>query len=240
MLRVIAIIGARSGSKGVPNKNIKELAGKPLMAWIIKTAKLSKYVNRIIISTDSDLYAKTAVKYGAEYLFLRPKSISNDFSPEFEYINHALSWLDSNENYKPDIIVRLFPTVPFQKTEDIDICIEKLINNSNADSSVVISKSRQHPMKALKIIDGKNNGKLVSYFNNSGRDVTPIARQNYQDAYFRANVIVSRFNTIQNKKSLTGDLVKFHIIPEERSLDIDSNFDFFIAEKIFKEVKENY
>ena len=90
MKKIIAIIGARSGSKGVKDKNIKEIFGKPLMSLIIKTALASKKINRVIVSTDSELYAETAKKYGAEVPFIRPYSISKDFSPEIEYINHAL------------------------------------------------------------------------------------------------------------------------------------------------------
>tara|TARA_B100000963_G_C22598683_1_gene659161 strand:+ start:1208 stop:1930 length:723 start_codon:yes stop_codon:yes gene_type:complete len=240
MKKVVAIVGARSGSKGVKDKNIKEILGKPLISLIIKTAIASKKINRVIVSTDSKHYAETAIKYGAEAPFIRPNKISKDFSPEIEYIKHALNWLKLNENYIPDIVVRLFPTVPFQKPEDIDLCVEKLLNNPNAESSVVISKSRQHPLKALKIIEDKNGKRLVSYLTESGRDVTPIARQNYKPAYFRSNIIVSRVNTIINKNSLTGDIVDFHEIPQERSLDIDSEFDFLIAEKIYKYIKENY
>ena len=201
MKKIIAIIGARSGSKGVKDKNIKEIFGKPLMSLIIKTALASKKINRVIVSTDSELYAETAKKYGAEVPFIRPYSISKDFSPEIEYINHALSWLKINEDYVPDIVVRLFPTVPFQKPEDIDSCIDKLLNNPLAESSVVISKGRQHPEKALKIIEDKNGKRLVSYLSESGRDVTPIARQNYETAYYRSNIIVSRINTIFDKNS---------------------------------------
>ena len=240
MKKVVAIIGARSGSKGVKDKNIRKIFGKPLISLIIKTALASKKINRVIVSTDSKLYAESAKKYGAEVPFIRPHSISKDFSPEIEYINHALGWLKLNENYIPDIVVRLFPTVPFQKPEDIDSCIDKLLKNPDAESSVVISKGRQHPLKALKIVEDKNGKRLVSYLSESGRDVTPIARQNYETAYFRSNVIVSKINTIIDKKSLTGDIVEFFEIPEERSLDIDCEFDFLIAEKIFKYVKENY
>jgi len=239
-MNVLAIIGARSGSKGVKDKNIKEIAGKPLISLIIKTALSSKYINRVIVSTDSELYAEIAKKYGAEVPFIRPSLISQDFSPEFKYINHGLNWLKTNEEYIPDIVVRLFPTVPFQKPEDIDSCIEKLLNNPKAESSVVISKGRQHPKKALKIIEDENGKRLVSFLSKSGMDVTPIARQNYEMAYFRSNVIVSKIDTIYNKKSLTGDYVEFFEIPEERSLDIDSEFDFLIAEKLFKYIKENF
>jgi N-acylneuraminate cytidylyltransferase/CMP-N,N'-diacetyllegionaminic acid synthase len=238
--KILAIIGARSGSKGVPDKNVRMLAGKPLMAWIINVAKSSKYINRVIVSTDSEKYREIAISCGAEVPFLRPEFISDDHSPEFDYIKHAIDWLAVNENYVPDIVLRLFPTVPFQTADDIDACLEQLFAYPQSDSSVVVAEARQHPEKALKIIEDKVVGqKLVTYLSEEGRYITPVSRQDYPKAYFRANVIASKIDTIKLKNSLTGDFVRFHIIPEERSLDIDSLFDFYLAEKIFSDIKKS-
>lgn len=237
-LRILGIIGARSGSKGVPNKNIQPLAGKPLMAWIIETAKRSRYINRVIVSTDSEEYATIARQYGAEVPYLRPKELATDTSPEFEYVEHAVEWLEKNEGYEPDIVVRLLPTVPLQMPEDVDSCIEELLKDPEAQSAVVIAEARQHPHKALKLVDnGKAGHYLVTYITGSGRDVTPIARQSYEKAYFRANVIVSRTEVIKEYHSLTGDRVRYHIIPQERAVDIDSSIDFFIVEQLMKQLK---
>ena len=145
-----------------------------------------------------------------------------------------LQYLSDKEGYKPDIVVRMMSTIPFQTTEDIDNVIKILLQNENSDSAVVISEARQHPQKALKIIEDNNNKRLVTYFSASSREVTPIARQNYDKAYFRSNIIASRISTIIKKNSLTGDLVKFHIIPQERAIDIDNEIDFKICENIIK------
>ena len=237
-LKIMGIIGARSGSKGVPDKNIKILAGKPLMAWIIEAAIESEAINRIIVSTDSESYANIAIQCGAEVPFLRPKELSTDKSPEFEYIAHAINWLEAHEGYKPDLVVRLLPTVPLQMPEDIDLCVDILLEDPNAQSCVVIAEARQHPQKALKFIGhGKGAKYLVTYITESGRDVTPIARQNYEKAYFRANVIVSRTAVIKEYDSLTGDRVRYHIIPQERAIDIDCPVDFLIAEVLIKKFK---
>lgn len=234
-LKILGIIGARSGSKGVPHKNIKLLAGKPLMAWIIEAAKKSCYINRLIVSTDSEEYAAIARSYSTEVPFIRPKDLAVDNSPEFEYVKQALDWLQANEGYIPDIVIRMLPTVPLQESHDIDACIEELLKDTDAHSAVVIAEARQHPLKALKLIDDGKGGKLVVTFNTeNGREVTPIARQNYEKAYFRANVIVSRLKTIYETASLTGDRVRYYIIPQERAIDIDSLADFFIAEQIIK------
>lgn len=237
-LKILAIIGARSGSKGVLHKNIRPLAGKPLIAWAIEAALKSRRVNRVIVSTDSQDYAAIAKKFGAEVPHLRPAELAADMSPEFDYIKYVLEWLKENENYVPDIVVRMHPTVPLQQPEDIDSCIEELLKDPEAHSAVVIAEARQHPHKALKLVeDGRGGKRLVTYVTGSGREVTPIARQNYEKAYFRANLIASKITTIKELDSLTGDRVRYHIIPQERAVDIDSPTDFLTVENLLKHLK---
>jgi CMP-N,N'-diacetyllegionaminic acid synthase len=239
-LKIMGIIGARSGSKGVPHKNIRLLMRKPLIAWIIETARASRYINRIVVSTDSDEYAEIARHYGAEVPYLRPKELAADHSPECEYVRDMVEWLEKHEQYKPDIVVRMMATVPLQVPEDVDLCIEELLRDPLAQSAVVIAEARQHPQKALKLVDDGMGGKrLVTYFTESGREVTPIARQHYEKAYFRANVIACRTQVIHETGSLTGDLVRYHIIPQERAIDIDSPIDFFIIEKLMEKFRND-
>ena len=119
-MEVLAIIGARSGSKSVKDKNIALVDGKPLLGRIIETARSSRNVNRVIVSTDSPEYAAVARDYHAETPFLRPAELAGELSPEFEYVRHALQWLEENEGYVPDIAVRCMATVPLQRTEDIE------------------------------------------------------------------------------------------------------------------------
>jgi len=234
-LEVMGIIGIRSGSKGVPSKNIKLLAGKPLVGWILDTAKKSKYMNRLIVSTDSQEYADIAISLGAEVPYLRPENLATDNSPEFEYVKHMIEYLQESEGYKPDIVVRMMATSPMQTIEDIDASIEELINDDKVDSTVVITEARQHPLKALKIInDNEGRTKLVTFFSESGREVTPIARQTYDKAYFRSNVITFRTRVVFDTNSLTGDLVHFQITSQENAVDIDSNIDFSFAEFLMK------
>lgn len=239
-LKIIGIIGARSGSKGLPDKNIRPLAGKPLMGWIIETAKKSKYLNRVFVSTDSEEYASLAKQYGAEVPCLRPAKIASDQSTDIEYLKHMVSWLREKEKYEPDMVLRLLPTCPLQLPEDIDFCIEKLLNDPDAHSAVVIAEARQHPQKALKLVaDGAGDFHLVSYLTGKGEDVTPVFRQRYEKAYFRANIIASKIRTIDSLDSLTGSRVRCHLIPQERAIDIDSPMDFFIAEQIISKLKQD-
>ena len=234
-MEVLAIIGIRSGSKGVINKNIKTLYGKPLVGWIIDAAQRSKSITRLIVSTDSLEYANIVKELGVEVPCLRPKELASDSSTDLEYINHMLEWLRQNEGYVPDIVVRLMATVPMQEPEDIDELVNILKSDLNATSAVVISESRQHPMKALKILNDKSGqGQLVHYFTETGKDVTPVARQSYPKAYFRSNIVATRPETIYKTNSLTGDLVRYHIIPQERAIDIDNDIDFLILETLLK------
>jgi len=232
-LKVLGIVGIRSGSKGVPNKNIRNLSGTPLVGWVLDAALRSKSINRLVVSTDSEEYALIARTYGADVPYLRPPELAQDKSSEIDYVRHMLDWLDMNENYRPDIVVRMMATVPLQEPEDIDAVVQILRADLTADSAVVIAESRQHPLKALKIVeDGAGGSKLVTYFSDSGREVTPIARQSYQLAYHRANVIACRTPIIYTTHSLTGDTVRYHIIPQERAVDIDNLVDFSIVEHL--------
>lgn len=234
-LNIMGIIGIRSGSKSIPNKNIRYLIDKPLIGWILETAKQSQYINRLIVSTDSPEYAKIASSYGAEIPCLRPSNISSDNSTDFEYVQHMVNWLKKNENYNPDIIVRMMATVPLQLSEDIDNVVEKVISDPSADSAVVISEARQHPRKALKIVDdGFGSQKLVSYIDESASGVNPTLRQDYDKAYFRSNVIALRTSVLSKTKTLTGDLIRFHIIPQDRAIDIDTEIDFELASTVLR------
>lgn len=230
-LKILAVLGARSGSKGLKNKNIKILNKIPLFAHIILKAKKSKLINRMIVSTDSKNYAKIAKKYGAEVPFLRPKNFSGDKSDELDFIKHLLNYLQKEENYYPDIIVRLLATTPFQTTQDIDNSISSLMKNSNADSCSVISKANQHPEKALKIFKGN----LIGYMSKSPVDIgKKQTRQKFTKAFFRANIVSTRLKTIRKYDSLTGKKNLSVIIPQSRSLDIDTKFDFYLAKLILE------
>src|SRR3989344_5144335 len=151
--RVLGIVCIRSGSKGVPNKNIRPLAWKPLVGWILETAQKSKYINRLVVSTDSEEYAAVARIYGAETPYLRPAELATDTAPEFLYVKHMVEYLKEHEGYEPDIVVRMMATVPLQTAEKIEAAEKKMVSAPEAGSAVVIAGEGQHQMKALKIID---------------------------------------------------------------------------------------
>jgi len=235
-INVLGVIGIRSGSKGLKNKNILKLGNKHLVGWIIQAAKKSALINRVVVSTENPRYAKIAKKYGAEIPFLRPRYLAQDNSKEIDFIKHLIKNLQKEENYFPDIIVRLLATCPFQKTDDIDNAI-RLVVSGKYDSSVIISKAKEHPMKAIKIKSKNKKKFLVSYFGDRGIDVgSRYNRQNFEKAYFRANVIVFRTNVLK-KNSLTSNKPGFIII--QNKIDIDTKQDLEYA-KFFISKKKNY
>ncbi len=138
-IKILALIPARSGSESIPHKNIRLVAGKPLLAYSIEHALASRLINRTIISTDSQAYAEVARQYGAEVPFLRPSEISQGNSTDMELFTHALKWLEENENYIPDICVHLRPTYPVRKVEDIDKVIQILLDSPGIDSVLEVA-----------------------------------------------------------------------------------------------------
>lgn len=149
--KVLAIIPARKDSKRIPNKNIKLLCGRPLIFYTIEQAKKSKYIDRIIVSTDSAKIARISKKIGAEVPFLRPAKIAKDDTPDLLVFQHALNWLKSKENYKPDIVVHLRPTSPLRKFEQIDEAIKLLVINHRADSVRSTTEQKHSPYKMYSI-----------------------------------------------------------------------------------------
>lgn len=231
--KILAVIGLRSGSKSLKDKNIKKLNGKPLFYYILKSAKNSKYINRIMICTDSVKYKKIVKIYGGDCSYNRPKKLSSDNSEEILFIKDLLKQMEKRENYIPDIVVRLLATCPFQNTKDIDKAISMVLKNKYK-SSAVISEAKQHPEKALKI-SGKNKKYLTSYIsNNSLRVGSKLNRQQFKKAYFRANVLVCKKKIIDKYNSLTSKKTGFVIVPYQVDIDTLEDFNYATYKMLFK------
>jgi N-acylneuraminate cytidylyltransferase len=232
--KTIVIIGARSGSKSIKDKNIQPLLGKPLMAWIIEAARKSKLVNRVLVTTDSQKYAEIAKSFGAEAPFLRPAEISQDTSPDIEYLIHALKWLEENENYIPDIVFKTSACAPLFRSEYFDRCVRILIENPELDSVRPISLSPKHPYKMWKIKDGLIEPFLPKEF--TGFD-EPFhqPRQTLPRVYIDTTVFALRYNTIMKMNSLLGKKVGYFEVPVEDAIDINSEIDLKLAEIVLKE-----
>lgn len=236
---VLALIGMRSGSTGVVDKNVRPVAGRPLFAWILDAAKQADCVDRVVVSTDSERYARLAREHGAEVPVLRPVELAGETSTDVEFIVHMLDHLERTEGYVPDVVLRLLATSPLQAPDDIDRVVDLLESDQNASSAMVVAEARQHPAKALRIVEQAGVRRVVSYIGGltdaaASGGVEPAARQRHEPAYFRANIIASRTSTIRATGTLTGDTVACHVVPQDRSIDIDAELDLEIAELLLE------
>lgn len=231
-MEILGIIPARGGSKSIPRKNIKLLAGKPLIAWTIEECKKSTLLTRTIVSTDDEEIAAVAREWGAEVPFLRPKGISGDLSTDVEFLEHALDWLKENEGYEPDIVLRLPPTSPLRTAAHIDEGIQTLLDHPHADAARPICEAPKHPYKLWRIAD---DGKMLEPFlpaSFTGFDEPHnLPRQLFPKAYVHTGAMdIIRTRTIREQKSTSGKkLVHFFMDPRD-SVNIDHPIDFEIAE----------
>lgn len=225
---ILAIIPARGGSKRIPDKNIKLLYDKPLIAWTIETVKKSKLIDRLIVSTDSPKIAKVSQKYGAEIPFLRPAKLAQDQTETIPVLQHTVNFLQKKEKFYPDIVVLIQATSPLTRASDIDGTIKKLFQN-NAHSSLSLCEAAQRPEWMFVV---KNN-KIKPYL------PAKIKLQQSQKLpkVLAVNGAVYTVKTeILMKKNLLIDLANcaFFEMSKEHSIDIDDLLDFQIAEFLIK------
>ena len=232
MNKVIAIIPARAGSKGVLNKNIKSLNGKPLISYTIEEAKKSKFIDKLIVSTDSKEIADISLSQGASVPFIRPSELSTDSSLTFDVIKHTMNFLkDKDEHY--DIIVLLQPTTPFRKVESIDKAILTL-KKSNKYTSVVsvIDVEGNHPLR-MKKIEGDY---LINYIEQGFENMNP--RNELPKVYIRSGAIYAILTkNFYEEQSLVSNLCAPIILDKIETINIDSPLDFEFCEFILNKTK---
>lgn len=229
---VLAIIPARGGSKGIPRKNIKDLCGKPLIAWTIEEALKSKYIDRLIVSTEDKEIAEISREYAAEVPFMRPKKLSEDDTPGIEALLHCINWLKNNQNYYPDYVCTLQCTSPFRKAKHIDEALGQLFKQ-NADSIIGVCESEVNPYWMKKIEDGK----LIDFMVNSKlyirrQDLPIIYRLNGALYIGKTDVL------LKNRNWYTNNTLPY-VMTSEDSIDIDTALDFKFAKWIMKEKIDN-
>jgi len=225
---VLVIIPARGGSKGVPKKNIKSLNGKPVISYTIEEAKKSKYIDRIVVSTDNKDIAEVSKNYGAEVPFLRPSELAKDDTPGIDPIIHCINWLKENEKYLPDYVCLLQCTSPFRRVQQIDEALERLIYE-NFDSLVSICESEVTPYWMKKI----EKGKLKDFLEHS---TFYIRRQDAPKVYrLNGAIYISKIECLLKNKNWYTDNTAPYIMDKVTSVDIDDIIDFKFAEFLMKE-----
>ncbi len=226
MKHTVAVIPARGGSKGLPRKNLRLLAGKPLVAYTIEAAKASSYVDRVIVSTEDEEIAETARKYGAEVPFLRPKELAEDLTPTEPVLKHAVEWLEKAEGYQVDIVLFLQPTDIFRKRFMIDEAIKRLLDDDTLDSVFVAYPTHKNFWRRV-------DGKYVRL----AEDLTYGPRQTREPLYREDTGIAcaTRAEVLRQGKRI-GEKIDIIINNDEASfIDIHDEFDFWLAEKILTE-----
>lgn len=231
--KILAVIPCRSGSKGIRNKNILNIFGKPLIYYSIMFAKSCDFIDKIIISTDSLKYKKIAEKYGLEVPFLRPKKISKDKSLDIEMFKHALEWLEKNENYRPDLIIHLRPTSPLRQIKIMKRAINIMKKNIKLDSLRSISPNKVTPFKMWKF-DESNS--LISPLikETKIKEAHNKPRQMLPSTYFQNAVYDIFRSTLLKKNTISGKNIYGLII--ENHLDIDTKGDL----KLLNAFKKNF
>lgn len=217
---VLAIIPARGGSKGVPRKNIREVAGKPLIAWTIEEAKKSRYIDRIVVSTDDQEIADIAVQWGADVPFMRPAELARDDTPGITPVIHMLTTIQPQY----DLVVLLQPTSPLRTVADIDGAIDLMVvRNSKACVSVVEPDKSPFWMYSLN-----NLGNLLPLLKGDY-----ACRQDIPVVYaLNGAVYVAESNWLARVQTFVTDETVAYIMTKERSIDIDTNIDLILANEL--------
>jgi len=226
----LGIIPARGGSKGLPGKNIKELCGKPLIAWSIEAGLKSKYLDEVMVTTDDDRIASVAREYGANVPFLRPDFLANDTATSFDVVKHTIEFYEEELSRKFDYIILLEPTSPLREVSDIDNMIEALIKNrEQLDSIISIGEVHEHPSIMKKIQD---NNYITSYCKNL--EMTS-RRQDSDNAYFPYGVAyIVKNECLLKEKTFYTERSTFYIINRYQCYEIDDVYDFLAIENIMK------
>lgn len=228
MSRVLAVISARGGSRGVVNKNVRIVGGKPLIAWTIDAARQAEGIDRVVVSTDDEAIAAAARKAGAEVPFMRPAPLATDESPVGDTVMHALDELSRNGGYRPEMVMLLQPTSPLRTAADIDAAI-MLQRQSQAAAVVSVTAVTQHPAW-MRRIDAA--GRLV--------DAATSAPQRQQlDPLFVLNGAIYLVDTdhFSRTRSFYAEPTMAYVMPAERSLDIDTEWDVRVADAVLKAAK---
>lgn len=230
-MSILCTICARGGSKGVPHKNIRILLDKPLIAYTIEQAKQCRYIDRIAVSTDSAEIAGIARQYGAEIPYLRPGHLATDNAPKLPVLQHIVRHYIDCLGFMPDYVIDLDPTSPLRTVEDIEKCINVIRNDREYDSVITGYRSNKNPY--FNMVEINKDG--FAYLSKSLEG--NITRRQDAPAVYAMNASVYAWKTsvLLEQQAIISGRLKFVEMPEERSVDIDSETDFKLVELLMKE-----
>lgn len=225
--RILAIIPARGGSKGIPHKNIVDLCGKPLISYSIEAAQKSKYIDCILVSTDDKEIQKVSLQYGAKVPFLRPEEISNDSAKSIDVVIHGINYLkDNGETF--DYVILLQPTSPLRTNEDIDEAIGIILEREK-DSLVSVCEVDENPILMRTIKEEKLDPIITFNGNNLRRQDLP------KFFIFNGAIYISTVDMILEDKTMVDNDSIPYVMEKHKSIDIDNILDLKLTEYILEE-----
>jgi CMP-N-acetylneuraminic acid synthetase len=228
-MNILGVIPARGGSKSVPRKNIALLNGKPLIAYTIEAAQGSQSLTHFVVSSEDPEIIAVAKRHGAPVPFVRPAEMATDEAPSLPVVQHAVREMERLQGVTYEIIVLLQPTTPLRQPEDIDAAIRKLVD-TGADSVIsVCDVGAYHPARMRQIIDDQ----LVELPIREPKEM--LRRQDLPPVYIRNGAIyATRRAVVMEQNSMSGKVCRPYIMPEERSVNVDSKLDLLLAEILLR------
>jgi N-acylneuraminate cytidylyltransferase/CMP-N,N'-diacetyllegionaminic acid synthase len=229
-MKVLAIIPARGGSKGLPGKNIRPLCGKPLIAWSITQGLESKYIDRVLVSSDSEAIIDIAKQFGADAPFVRPAELATDESTTYDAIQHVLTYLKCEENEEYDFVVLLEPTSPLRDVSDIDGALELLNNNKFSESLVGVAAAESFHPSFLFTIQNEILSPMLS------TQPTGLRRQdiNNQFFYLEGSIYISNVEALRRNRRFYHSKTIPWIVSRYKSIEVDELSDFISTEALMK------
>ena len=228
--KTIAIIPARSGSKGLPGKNLRLLLGKPLIAWTIEAALSSEMIDLVLVSTDSEEIAKVGKQYGAEVPFLRPEILATDTATSYSVVEHALNFYKNEKNMTFNYAALLEPTSPIRKADDIDNMVNKIYAHArDKDAIVSLGEVSEHP-SLVKVLD--KDGSISPY---RLSDSNNLRRQEQKTLYFPyGGAYICKVPVLLKEKTFYPRRALGYIVENCQSYEVDTIYDFLCIESILK------
>jgi N-acylneuraminate cytidylyltransferase/CMP-N,N'-diacetyllegionaminic acid synthase len=227
--KVLGIIPARAGSKGLPGKNTKHFCGKPLISYAIEAGSNCEFIDNLIVSTDSEEIAEIARTLGAQVPFMRPSNLALDITLSSDVIIHALDFFENNMDQIFDYVILIEPTSPLRDSTDLTYAMKYLLKHESAKSIVGICLTENQNPNYLFKLQGNNN--LVKY---DKANKTPPRRQDLDDVYFvEGSLYISDVDYFRQKNTFYHDKTIGYILPKWKSIEIDDIFDFIMAEALY-------
>jgi CMP-N,N'-diacetyllegionaminic acid synthase len=229
--KILAVIPARGGSKGVPRKNVRLVGDKPLIAYTIEAALAARdLLYRVVVSTDDEEIAAITRQFGAEAPFLRPAELAEDRTPMVPVLQHAVRFVEEQDGARVDWVLLLQPTAPFRTAQDLRAAVALALQGGCDSVISVVQVFATHPILMKRIEDGR----LLPFCT---EEKEGTRRQDYQPAAYMRNgaIYLTRRDVLVEKNSIWGEVIRPYVMPEERSVNVDSELDFKLVELLINE-----